>query len=291
MNYLFNILILICIYIILATSLDIVFSHAGIFSVSHAAFFGTGALVYAILSKIGINNFFLILIIVAVVTSVLALIIAASTLRIKGDYFIIASFGFQMIAFDIFYNWVRFTSGASVIYAIPKPVIFGMIVDSNMKYFFLALFFTFICLFICWRLSYSRFGLILRAIKEDEIAIQASGRNPLFYKIKALVLSGILAAVAGTLYSGHLTIFVPNAYSVDLSIAIIAMIIVGGSGSVLGVTLGSTLLIILPQFISFLKLPITIVGPIQRLIYGILLVVFMRIRPEGLIKFKQNKHV
>jgi branched-chain amino acid transport system permease protein len=284
MGYLIAIVILVLIYIILATSLDIVFSNAGIFSVSHAAFFGIGALIYAVLSKLGHVNYFLIIGIVIVVTSLTAILIAISTLKIKGDYFIIASFGFQMIAYDIFYNWVKFTSGASVIYAIPRPTIFNITFDSASKYFILVLITTVLCVFICWRLSHSPFGNLLRAIKDDDIAVQASGRSPLVFKIKALVISGILAAIAGVLYSGYLSIFVPGAYDVDLSISIVAMVIVGGSGNIWGASLGAAVLVILPQLISFLNLPTTIIGPLQQLFYGVLLIVFMRLRPEGLLK-------
>jgi branched-chain amino acid transport system permease protein len=283
LEYFISVIILICVYIILSSSLDIVFSNAGIFSVSHAAFFGTGALIYAILSKAGISNYFLIISVVVIVASAIGMTIAACTLRIKGDYFIIASFGFQMIAYDIFYNWVRFSSGATVIYAIPKPIIFGIVFDTNAKYIFLTLIITSFCLYVCWRLSKSQFGTILKAIKDDEVAIQATGRNPLIFKVKALVLSGILASIAGMIYSGYLTIFVPYSYNVDLSIAIIAMVIFGGSGNVLGASFGALVLVIIPQLISFLKLPVTIVGPLQQLLYGLLLVIFMRIKPEGLL--------
>lgn len=288
MDYILSVLVLILIYVILATSLDIVFSNAGIFSVCHAAFFGIGALIYAIFSKIGHVNYFVILIIATVVTSIVAALIAMSTLRIKGDYFIIASFGFQMIAYDIFYNWVRFTSGASVIYAIPKPTIFGITFDSITKYLILTAILTVICVAICWRLSHSPFGTLLRAIKSDDIAVQASGRSPLAYKIKALVISGVLATIAGVLYSGYLMIFVPGAFDVDLSISIVAMVIVGGSGNVWGACLGAIVLEILPQLISFLNLPSNILGPLQRLFYGILLIIFMRLRPEGIIRNRRQ---
>ena len=145
-----------------------------------------------------------------------------------------------MIAYDIFYNWVKFTSGASVIYAIPRPTIFNITFDSASKYFILVLITTVLCVFICWRLSHSPFGNLLRAIKDDDIAVQASGRSPLVFKIKALVISGILAAIVGVLYSGYLSIFVPGAYDVDLSISIVAMVIVGGSGNIWGASWGSS---------------------------------------------------
>jgi branched-chain amino acid transport system permease protein len=291
MEYIIGVLILVLIYIILATSLDIVFSNAGIFSVSHAAFFGMGALIYAVLSKLDHINYFIILVIVILVTSFVAVLIAISTLKIKGDYFIIASFGFQMIAYDIFYNWVRLTSGASVIYAIPKPTIFNINFDSTPKYLILVSAITVICVLICWRLSHSPFGNLLRAIKSDDIAVQASGRSPLVFKIKALVISGILAAIAGVLYSCYLTIFVPGAYDIDLSISIVAMVIVGGSGNIWGASLGATVLVILPQLISFINMPANLLGPLQRLFYGFLLIVFMRLRPEGLLKKrKQNAY-
>ncbi len=289
MGYVFAILILVLIYIILATSLDIVFSNAGIFSVSHAAFFGIGALIYAVLSKTGHISYFVILGVVILVTSLIAVLIAVSTLKIKGDYFIIASFGFQMIAYDIFYNWVRFTSGASVIYAIPRPTIFNFTFDTNLKFLILVFITTVLCVAICWRLSHSPFGNLLRAIKGDDIAVQASGKSPLPFKIKALVISGILAAVAGILYSAYLSIFVPGAYDVDLSISIVAMVIVGGSGNIWGASLGAAVLVILPQVISFLNLPTTVIGPLQQLFYGVLLIVFMRLRPDGLLnKGKQH---
>lgn len=283
MDYVISILILICIYIILSTSVDIVFSNAGIFSVSHAAFFGLGGLVYAVLSKMGNISYFIIIISAALSAGLVAGLIAVSTLRIKGDYFIIASFGFQMIAYDIFYNWVRLASGSSAIFSIPKPVIFGITLDTTLKFFIFVLIITIICVGVCWRISRSPFGRILRAISESESAVQSSGRNPLSYKIKALVVSGILAAFAGMLYSAQLTIFAPDSFTVDKSIYILSMVIIGGSGNILGAIVGATILILLPQVISFFKVPSTIVGPIKQILYGLLLIIFMRIRPQGIL--------
>jgi branched-chain amino acid transport system permease protein len=211
------------------------------------------------------------------------LIVAFPTLRLHDDYFIIATLGFQMILFSLFNNWIGFTQGPLGIGNIPKLSIFGIIFDSNLRFALLTIGSALIAIFLTWRIAASPLGRLLRAIREDEIMVKAMGRNVLKLKLTVFVISGVMAAAAGSLYSHYMSYIDPSSFTIMESILVISMVIVGGAGSRGGPIVGAFALIAFPEIIRFLGLPNAVASNLRQIIYGLLLLIIIIIRPRGLL--------
>jgi branched-chain amino acid transport system permease protein len=282
MNYIFHILIMICIYGILALSLNLLVGYSGLFSLCQAAFYGIGAYTSTLLITKLSFNFFPALGCGIIASSISALLIAYPSLRLKGDYFVLASLGFQLIVFSILYNWIGLTRGPFGIPGIPRPSIFKLEFNS-VPLFFLLSGVIFLLVFLLIRiLYYSPFGRALKALREDEIAAGAMGKDVPNLKTWAFVITGGLAAISGALYAGYVTYIDPTSFTLDESIFIITIVLVGGSGNLKGPLVGVLFMLILPEVLRFLGLPNTIAPNVRQMIYGLLLILLMRFRPQGL---------
>ncbi|MEO0129642.1 MAG: branched-chain amino acid ABC transporter permease [candidate division WOR-3 bacterium] len=282
MNYLLHILIMICIYVILTLSLNLVVGYAGLLSLCHAAFYGIGAYTTTLLMvKAGINFFPAVIggIIFAIIVS---LIVSVPSFRLKGDYFVLAGLGFQIIIFSILYNWVGLTRGPYGIPGIPRPNILGFEFDSIPVFFVLSLVLALLVTFLTKTLYDSPFGLVLKSIREDEIVALSLGRDINYFKTSAFAISAGIAAIAGSLYATYVTYIDPTSFTIDESIFIITIVLVGGSGNLKGPIIGTVFMIILPELLRFLGIPDTIAPNVRQMIYGVVLIFLMRKRPQGI---------
>lgn len=283
MNYLFHILIMINIYLILALSLNLLVGYTGLLSVCHAAFYGIGAYIASLLMVKAGLGFFPALLIGIAGAMILSLSIAVPSLRLRGDYFVLASLGFQIIVFSILYNWVDLTRGPYGIPGIPKPVILGWQIRTLPLYFIFSLLFGLLCLFIFWRIASSPFGRTLKAIREDEIAAEALGKNITTFKVASFVIAAGGAALAGALYATYVTYIDPTSFNLEESIFILSVIIIGGTGNLKGSVVGAAFLVILPEALRFLGIPDTVAPNVRQMIYGGLMVGLMFFRPQGIV--------
>lgn len=282
MNYIFHILIMICIYTILSLSSNLLIGYTGIFSICSAAFYGIGAYTTAI-SMMRLNiNFFPSMIIGILVSFLISYVVSLPSLRLKGDYFVLASIGFQVIIFSILYNWVSLTKGPYGIPGIPKPNIFGIKIDSIPLFLIFVLIITILLVYFFRTLYSSPFGRALKGIREDEIIVQASGRNTYYFKSIAFGISSGVSAIAGSIFATYVTYIDPTSFTIDESIFILSIVLVGGSGNILGPIVGSILMIIIPEILRFLGIPSTVAPNIRQMIYGVILIVLMRKRPQGI---------
>lgn len=273
---------MLCIYGILALSLNLLIGYAGLLSLAHAAFYGIGAYASTLLMvRLGLN-FFPALLIGLLISGSLALLIAYPSLRLKGDYFVLASLGFQIIVFSILYNWIGLTRGPYGIPGIPRPTIFGFEFNSLISYFFLTAVVFILIFLLSLHLCQSPFGRALKSLREDEIAAKVMGKDVSSLKIWVFITAAGLAAVSGSLYAGYITYIDPTSFTLDESIFIIAIVLMGGSGNLKGPLAGVLFMIILPEFLRFLGLPDTIAPNVRQMIYGLLLILLMRYRPQGL---------
>ena len=282
MNYIFHILIIINIYIILSLSLNLLVGYTGLFSLCQAAFYGIGGYVTATLTVYYGMSFFTSLLIAIVMVVPISILISAPSIRLKGDYFILATLGFQIIVYSIFYNWISVTRGPYGISGISKPSIFGLEIGSIPLYFILSLVFVIIISMTVWLLTSSPYGRVLKAIRADELATLSLGKNVTFYKISTFAFSASMAAVAGGLYSSYITYIDPTSFTLDESMLVLAMVIIGGAGNIKGPIIGATLLIILPEILRFTGIPDSIAPNVRQMIYGLLLILMMYFRPQGL---------
>lgn len=283
MDYLLHVLVLIGIYAALAASLDLLAGHTGLLSVAQSAFYGLGAYTSALLAvKFG-ASFPVSVLAGMVVASLVSFVISLPSLRLHDDYFVIATFGFQMILFSIFNNWMELTRGPLGIPGIPQPVIFGWHVQTHAEFLILAAMFAGLAFFIVGRITTSPLGRVLRAIREDEVFAQSLGKNTLYFKVTAFAVSAALAASAGSLYAHYITFIDPTSFTVMESILVISIVIIGGAGSRWGPVIGAVALVTLPEALRFVGLPSPIAANVRQIIYGALLVVMMMVRPQGLV--------
>jgi branched-chain amino acid transport system permease protein len=282
-EYLLHILILVGIYTVLAVSLDLLAGHTGLVSIAHAALYGLGAYTSALLA-VHFGAPFLAGVLAGMAVAALAsVVVSLPSLRLHDDYFVIATFGFQMILFSIFNNWMDLTRGPLGIPGIPEPTIFGWIIKSHIGFVGLTVVFAATAYMVVSRLSTSPFGRVLRAIREDEVFAQAMGKNTLRFKVTAFAVSAALAASAGSLYAHYITYIDPISFTVMESILVISMVIIGGAGSRWGPVIGAIVLVTLPEALRFLGFPSAVAANLRQVIYGILLVLMMVVRPQGLV--------
>lgn len=283
MDYFLHIIIIAGIYIVLTVSLDLLAGHAGLLAIAHAAFYGLGAYTSALLAIHWKLPFLVGVLAGMAVAATTSLLISLPSLRLHGDYFVIATFGFQMIIFSIFNNWNTLTRGPLGIPGIPEPSLLGWRVDSKLGFLLLTACFAAFAYFVVGRITASSCGRVLRAIREDEIFAQALGKNTVRFKVVAFAVSAALAASAGSLYAHYISYINPTSFTIVESILIISMVIVGGAGSKWGPLIGAIVLVTLPEALRFLGLPSPMAANVRQIIYGALLVLMMLFRPRGLV--------
>jgi branched-chain amino acid transport system permease protein len=281
-DYLLHVAINIALYAILGVSFNMLLGYTGLFAVSHAAFFGIGAYTSALLALHTGWGFPWGMLLGMATAGVIGIAIALPALRVSGDYLVIVSFGLQTIVFSVMLNWQDVTRGVAGLPGIPRPNVFGWQVNTPSEYLPLFAVFAAACIAVTWRITRSPFGRVLKAIREDEVATQALGKNITVVKLTVFVVAGALAAVGGSLYAHYITFINPFSFTLDESIFIMAVVIVGGAGNLWGSVIGAAVLVVMPESLRFLQVPPTVSGAIRQVIYGLLLVVFMRFRPQGL---------
>jgi len=283
MNYLSHILVMISIYAMLGGSLNLVAGYTGLPSTCHAAFFGLGAYSTTLLMMSAGLGFFSALGISIVVTGLLSLVIALPALRLKGDYFVLATLGFQIIVVALFYNLTNITGGPNGIPGIPIPRLLGFEFDSVFRYLVLSSIVSACSLFVLWLLINSPFGRLLRAVREDEVAAASLGKNVPKVQTLAFAISAGMAAVPGALFAGYIRFIDPTTFTVMESIFILSIVVIGGAGSFWGPIVGAAFMVILPEALRFLELPLSAAANVRQITYGLLLVILMRFRPQGML--------
>jgi branched-chain amino acid transport system permease protein len=282
-DYLFHILVLVSVFTILSVSLDLLAGHTGILSIAHSAFCGIGAYTSALLVTQQGASFAVGIVTGMFVATIVSFIVSLPSLRLGGDYFVIAMFGFQMILFSLFNNCTELTGGPLGIPGIPPPVIFGWRVNSLGEFLILSWGMTALTYLIVYSVTVGPFGRVLHAIREDEEFAKAHGKNTLYFKVTAFAVSAALAAMAGSLYAHFVTYIDPTSFTVMESILIISMVIIGGAGSLWGPFVGALVLVTLPEALRCLGLPSAVAANLRQITYGSLLVIMMMFRPRGLV--------
>lgn len=283
MEYLIHLAILVSIYAILGVSLNLIVGFTGLLSVTQAAFYGIGAYVTAILLTSFGMNFFLSVVVGIIITAIISLAIGFVLSRFKDDYYALCSFGFNIIIYSIFLNWQDLTRGPLGIPGIARPSLFGFTFSENIYFLILAVVFLAIIYGIAYFITNSSFGRVLKAIREDEKAIQVFGYNTLYYKLAIFVISAVMAGVAGSLFATYITFIDPSTFVLNESIFILAIIILGGLANLRGSVLGALFLILLPEILRFVGFPSDIAAQMRQVVYGVILILLMLYRPQGLM--------
>lgn len=283
MEYFLHILVITGIYVILTLSLNLVVGYTGLAALGHAAFSCVGAYTSSLLAlNYGLSPW-LGLLIGACAAAVLGAVIGAPSLRLKGDYLALATFGLGVIVYSIAKNWVAVTRGPMGLPGIPGFSIFGAEISAVWSYLILVAVFVVLTYVVMHRIVSSPFGRILRAIRDDEVAALAMGKNVNKYKIIVFVVGAFFAGIAGSLYAHYITFIDPSSFTVMESIANLLMVVFGGMGSLGGSFVGAAILVIFPEMLRFLGMPSSVAAPLRQMIYGLLLIVLMLKRPQGVL--------
>lgn len=282
MSYLFHILVMINIYIILALSLNLLVGYTGLLSLCHAAFYGIGAYITTLLLVNTGLGFLFSLLIAVLGTALLSLVVSIPSTRLKGDYFVLATLGFQIIIFAVLYNWIPVTRGPYGIPGIPRPALFGFTVHSVPSYFIFSGILAGICAWLLYLIKKSPFGRALKTIREDETAAAAFGKNIPWFKNTSFAISAGFAAVAGALFAGYMRYIDPTSFNIMESVLILSILIIGGTGNIKGPVVGAIVMVLLPEILRFLGMPDSIAANMRQIIYGLVLIILLRYKQEGL---------
>ena len=285
MEYLLHIGIMLCIYIILVLSTNLTAGMANLLTMCQAAFYGIGAYIGTYFLMQFNLPFVIIALLVMLVTGLTSLLVSYASVKLKGDYFILGTLGFQMIVYTILYNWIRVTRGPYGIPGIPSIKLFGVWSLSGIyAYFAFVLVVAVLVGLVFGRLQHSPYGRMLKAIRTDELAAQALGRNTIRLKAWAFFISAAFAGVAGLIYASYVSYIDPTSFTLDESIFIITALFIGGIGSkVWGPVVGAAVVVILPELLRFVGLPDAVAANLRQIIYGLTLIVLMFVRPQGLL--------
>jgi ABC-type branched-subunit amino acid transport system permease subunit len=306
-------------YVILALGLNIVVGFAGLLDLGYVAFFAIGAYTWSIvgstqltaLTGIIVNPhiwpwfFWPMIVITALIAALWGVLLGAPTLRLRGDYLAIVTLGFGEIVPIVFLNLDKYTNGTNGITGVYSPAFFGITwnVSTPLPYYYLILALIAFVLFVNVRLRDSRLGRSWVAIREDEIAAASSGVNLVRTKLFAFAAGAFFSGIAGAYYAAKLGTASPDNFSFSDSVIYLAMVVLGGLGSIPGVIVGALVVyainvLVLPQLDQF-ALQSSILNPIysqvihtfpnfsfsniRNMVFGAILIIIMIFRPEGLI--------
>jgi branched-chain amino acid transport system permease protein len=280
MSYAIHLLTMVTLFVMLALSLDLLVGFAGLLSLGHAALFGVGAYGSAILSKQGVP------VVVAQVLAVgaaalLSAFIAVPAMRVKGIQLLIVTIAVQVLFTVTAQSWTGLTGGDAGIPNIPVYALFGVpLRGAGFLVFCIAC--SVVVWLLCRALVRSPFGRLLQALRDDEVGSMALGKNVAAAKILVFAVSGAMAAFAGTLYAHYVTYVDPRSFDIGVSILVLLMVMLGGAGTLTGPLCGAVLLALLPELLKFLPLPPGVAAAARQLLYGLLLILVVYFRPQGL---------
>ncbi len=319
--YYLDVAIQVGIYMALALGLNIVVGFAGLLDLGYVAFYATGAYVWAIFGSKQAANFihgvnfplsgdwfwlFLFLAVAAAATA--GILLGLPVLRLKGDYLAIVTLGFGEIIRIVLNNLdkpVNITNGPNGITPIQSPAIFGYKLGKGIHYYFLVLLILLIIVAVAKRLERSRIGRAWEAIREDEVAAGAMGIPVVRMKLLAFAMGASFAGIMGAVFASKQTFIDPNSFSFMESIGVLAMVILGGMGSIPGALIGATCVVVLQLQVlkslsdwfsqlrntGVLNLPAQLeIAKYEKLVFGLVLIVMMIYRPTGLIPAERRKH-
>ena len=270
-GYLVNVAIIALIYVVLASSLDIMMGWTGKFSFAHAAFFGIGAYTAAIMQRSLGTDLWVHLPAGMAAAAAFGVLLGLPSLRLQGHFLAIMSIAFQTIVYLTLAQWTEFTGGH---YGLSVAVTPGL--SSLSAFYYVTLGCTLVALLFIWFLTHSRFGDALTAIRDDETLARTIGMNSNAIKIVAFAISSALAGGAGVLMAHHIRGVTPNDFTVMTSATIVAMVVLGGRGRFWGPVVGALTLIILPEVLSG-------VAEYKHILYGALLIFMIIVMPEGVV--------
>jgi branched-chain amino acid transport system permease protein len=286
--------------VVLTLSLNLIIGFTGQVSLGHAAFFGIGAYMGSVMVTYMDLPYILSFFAAFCVAGIVGVLLGIPTLRLRDDYLAIVTLGFGVIVTIVILN-IDYLGGPDGIFGIPSPVIAGKKLTSKLDFFIFNWSVMGVTILLMYRITRSRVGRALKAIRDDEVTAQVMGINTTKYKILAFGLGAAFAGAAGSLYGSYIHYIQPKDFGLSASILVLCMVVIGGMGSIPGSIIGAFLLFLLPEFFRYLPgilefvaegLNLTFVADYQvfssiadyqNLMYGAALVLLLIVRPQGLM--------
>jgi ABC-type branched-subunit amino acid transport system ATPase component/ABC-type branched-subunit amino acid transport system permease subunit len=272
-NYYLRFAVIIFIYIILSIGYDISSGYCGMLTLSAAAIFGAGAYASAI-TIVTLKMPFLVGMLAAmIVTGLVSLSISLPAYKVKGHYLALISLGILEIVQRILNDWTSLTQGAAGFF-LPSWSIFGISLNNYSKYY-VVFFFLLLAIFFEWGLVKSKWGRDFIAVKNDEIAASGVGINNRKFKVIALLISSMIIGVAGSLYASYSEFISPDTFGFYLTILVLLMVVIGGTGTLSGPAVGVAVVMIIPEFFN--------ASPdLKQIVFGGILIVLTQVLPGGI---------
>ena len=273
-------------FIMMALGLNIVVGKSGLLDLGYVAFFAIGAYSQGILSTLYGWNTWEVMPFGIGFAMIAGVILGLPALRLRGDYLAIITLGFGEIVRIVAIN-LSVTGGANGIPGIPNPPsILGLHFDlmHPETYFWLVFFMILLVIWMVRRFTVRRPGRAWEAIRQDEDVAALMGVNTLVYKLWSFVIGAAVGGAAGVLYASKVAVISPDMFKFDVSILILACVVFGGIGNIWGVALGAALLAYLPERIRF-------ISDARQLVFGLVLIIMMNMRPDGLLPRKKREKI
>lgn len=279
MDYFYFILAVIGVWVIMSLAVNLVLGYSGQFTIGHVGYLAIGSYTTGILNIFAGTNFFWTIPAAVVITAIVALITLLPLLRLGPLYFGLATLGLNVVIVDLIHNLAPRVQGAEGLFGMNLPPV----MTNGAGRFAIVLVLTALCAGISYLLVSSPFGRTLRALRDRPEALESVGKSVNWYRVLVWTISGGMAGLAGSLYTATLSYIDPTVFVVLFSFNLLTYIGVGGLASILGSVLGATLLIAFGEALRFGGLPSDISGPVQQALFGLLLVVIMMFRRQGLV--------
>lgn len=278
-SYFQRVAIMMGIFIVLASSLNLIIGFTGMFSLAHAAFYGIGAYSSALLAlKLGLP-FWITMPVAGLIAGLFGSFIGLATLRLRETFLVFGTLAFGEIVRIIIMNWTSLTRGPMGIPGIPVPRIFGYPLKNYIHYYYLILVFTAVSVLLIRRIYNSKVGRAFVAIREDEIGAATMGVHVFRYKVLAFTIGCTFAGLAGAFYAHFVRFISADQFGVNESFAILTMVALGGTGVIAGPVVGVFILLLFPEVFRFL-------AEYRMVVYGLILIIVMMFKPEGIVGFK-----
>jgi branched-chain amino acid transport system permease protein len=273
--YVLNILMQAATYSIAVLGMTVVLGYTGQINLAQASFFGLGAYAVGLGTVVLGLNFWLALLIGIGVATVAGFVLGLTTLRLGGHYLAMITISFQQIFDLVLVNWADVTRGPDGISGIARPSLFGYTLSDDRAYLLLCAAVLYVSIFLVWWLPQTRIGRAMRAVRENELAAEVTGVHTLKVKVIAFTLSATLAGTGGALFAAGFAYISPDNFSFARSIEFLTMVLLGGSQSPFGAAIGTGLLILLPEWLRFLK-------EVYLAAYGLAVILIMVFLPAGI---------
>jgi len=282
MNYILHLLVFFEIYAIVALSLNLLIGYGGLLQVAHAGYFGVGAYASALaVTKLGVG-FLPSLFISASVSGILSLLVSLPAWRFRGDYFVMVSLAVQVAIYAAMYNWIDLTNGPFGLTGIPRPALFGSTFATSFDVFAIYAVIVTLLSALVIVLTMSPWGRSLKAMRDDELAARSLGIQTRTLKVQVFLIASAMVGVAGGMYGAYLRYIDPTSFTLDASILMLSMVIVGGTGNIKGPLVGTAVLVGLPEVLRLVAISDAVAANLRLLAYGLLLILMMHFRPQGL---------